>query len=148
MDELLCHGAVLIFDPEPGWQWSGWNGRLEIGTGTGKSLSIRGKFAIVSNDIVALAVKVIGISYTATGFSDTPGTVIAATIHVESGSTNDMVEIPEGRVCDEKTVGSFLCQCRPSMKIGTPPVPDPLSAVRKGRWRVFQPGQDRISTGR
>jgi hypothetical protein len=146
MAEWVVAGAVIQFDPGMGWSWSGWNGRLELDV-PDRGLTCDSHPVGIAEDICRMASKLRSKSYRAAGFSDTEETVLNASISVNTES------LDEATTCDGKSIvlssseGTFEVACTPSLKAGSPPIPDPNPVGKRGRWFVEQSGQDSATSG-
>ena len=140
MHKLLVDGGVIRCTPGPGWSWSGWDGTLSIDA-PARELRTEGKGVALAADIARLGLKLQGKIYTATGYADVPGTVLAAQVTCTEGTLSPVVTFAGDKAVTTGTRGeSFLLGLVPSLKAGAPPVPDP-TPVKRGTWTVDQPGQ-------
>lgn len=140
MSWLVANGAEVAFEPGPGWAWHGWTGRLPLQVLAGP-LSAEGKKVATATDLTRLAVQLAGRSYTATGFSASPGAILKAVLTVDPASLSQTVRVGGQACVDLETRGRFTVACLPALGTGAPPPPDPEAAARTGEWRVVLAGQ-------
>ncbi|MBK9386632.1 MAG: hypothetical protein IPN34_17605 [Planctomycetes bacterium] len=147
MDELLVDGGKVEFSPDPGWAWAGgWDGSLSVSVSP-HGMTSDGKAVASPEDLERLASLLLGRSYTATGFSDVPGSVLSASIRVDRGTLSQGITVGGANMACSRTKGTFRLSCTPALKAGSPPVPDPAPA-KSGTWQVVQSGQSFARVGR
>ncbi len=140
MDELLVDGGTVEFTPASGWAWGGgWNGIVSVNTRP-HGMASEGKAVALAEDVERLASLVLGKSYTSDGFADAPGVVTAAAVSVDGGTLSPLVMVDGASAVTARTQGTFRITCAPSLKAGSPPVPDP-APTKSGTWRVERTGQ-------
>ncbi|MDP1562005.1 MAG: hypothetical protein Q8M16_11560 [Pirellulaceae bacterium] len=141
MSEYLSDGAVLVFEPDGPWKWSGWDGLVELSVANHK-IRVEGKPLALSIDIESLFSQLMGKAYTATGFSDVPGVITMAQVAVTSSTLSEKSAIGGQKLALVSTTGKFTVACTPSLKVASPPIPDPL-LMKTGRWKVERAGQSK-----
>ncbi len=140
MDDLLVDAGTLEFVPGSGWAWAGgWDGRFTVSVSP-YGMTSDGKAVALAEDLRKLEARLTGKSYTADGFSDAPGSATTATVNVDDGTLSPRVSVAGAPATTAHTTGTFRLVCVPSMKAGSPPVPDP-APVKSGTWRVVCCGQ-------
>ena len=140
MDDLLVDGGSVEFAPGAGWAWGGgWDGRVSVSVSP-HGMTSDGKAVALAADLERLATHLAGKSYTAEGFSEVPGTATMASVSVDDGTLSQRLIIDGAPVATAHTEGTFRVTCVPSLKAGSPPVPDP-APVKSGTWRVVRCGQ-------
>jgi len=144
-DLVVVDGAKIQFEPGPGWQWVNWDGQVTLKV-PHSIVQVAGYAVASEADFVTLGASLAGKSYKATGFEDTPGAITQATVKVNVSTLSRVSSFTDQPVATEQSTGIFNAVCMPSVKIGTPPVPDPLCGARVGRWRVVNPGQTIFQT--
>jgi hypothetical protein len=146
MAEVVVKGGKLVLQPGPGWQWFGWDGKVEIvAQGTPHPFTVDGAPVILAADVMALAAKVIGKQYKATGFDDVPGVATTALILVDQGTLSKNSQMTSQKVVLATTKGDFQVVCVPSMKAAAPPIPDPVP-MKSGTWKIESAGQSKATS--
>ena len=140
MSWLIAGSAEVAFDPDPGWAWHGWTGKLPLEVLSGPLIA-DGKKMAVAADFTRLGLQLVGKPYTATGFAATPGTVLTAVITVDPASLSKTVRAGGQACADLGTRGTFTVACLPALGTGSPPPPDPGATARTGKWRLASAGQ-------
>ncbi|MBF0231601.1 MAG: RHS repeat protein [Desulfamplus sp.] len=143
--KLVVEGGTIELKPYPGWSWQGWNGIIELKGGQ-STFKIDGKPVIIESDIAKFPYT--PKQYTATVFSDIPGTIssVAFLSPTDPGTLSDHT-FCKGKCLTDNTEGKFIATVgNPSMKIipGTPPpppVPDTIM-LKTGTWKVKKCGQE------
>jgi hypothetical protein len=138
VDPVLAQGAIILFEPESGWKWESWDGKVKAASE--RILMLEGKPVILKSDLEKLKDKLAEKSYKAKGFDDIPGNIASAIVRVTESTLSNVVECQGEFAATVKTKGTFTVSCIPSFKAGSPPVPDPI-ATRSGKWRAEQAGQ-------
>lgn len=146
MANIVRNGGKIHFSPDTGWNWDGWDGQMEI-TSNEHVLKSESQAVVLPEDIKNLENRLIGCSYKAEGFTDTPGSVVSAQIRVDEATLSATISVGGTAVATALTTGTFKVSCAPSVKAGSPPVPDPMAASRTGRWEVVDTGQERLRDG-
>jgi hypothetical protein len=139
MVELTVQGGIVLFKPDSGWQWNGWDGRASIRTDA-HPMQVDGQPVAVFNDRKGLESELIGKQYEAQGFDDIPGSVTNSEIMVDSVSLSNHVTCSNKKVALKSTSGRFRLDCLPSYKAGSPPTPDPI-LMKTGSWEIEKAGQ-------
>ena len=139
MSEYAIDGSTIKLRPDGPWDWFGWDGRVTLAV-PASLLRVNHKGVAVFADVQRLAANVVGRTYTAKGFGDVPGTVTTCQLTVDRSSLSEKTKIGSQPAVMKSTTGQFTMTCIPSMKAGTPPVPDPCP-VKRGRWSIEDVGQ-------
>jgi hypothetical protein len=139
-DLIVVDGAKIRLEPGPGWQWVGWDGQITLNVPQGIA-DVAGHAVASESDFVALGLLLVGRQYKAMGFEDTPGAVVTTIIQVNASTLARASSLTDQRMATEQTSGTFTVTCVPSIRIASPPVPDPMCGARMGRWRVVNSGQ-------
>jgi len=141
-DEIVVDGGVVVFKPIPGvWQWSGFNGEITLDLPPRK-MDVGGHSVSLADDIQKLKRQLRGKGYKGTGFNDVPGEVISANIQVIPATLSRASSLGGKSHVLKSTRGTFQIACRPSMRAGAPPIPDPL-VMKLGTWSVRRSGQNK-----
>jgi hypothetical protein len=138
---VLAKGGVVIFSPEAGWQWEGWNGKVTVDASWHATLE--GADIVLKSDLERLKQKLVGKSYKASGFDASPGSVLSATVTVKDSTLSDVIRCNGELAATQDTSGSFSVNCVPSMS-GVPS-PDPQPA-KSGQWRIEKSGQALVNS--
>ncbi len=138
--DIAVDGALIVFEPDPDWQWQNWNGAMEMNVGS-TGIQIQGKNVALAEDFRNLGQRLTTRPYVAKGFDDSPGTVTTATVLVEETTLAMFFDSNGRRIANISTSGTFVVGCSPSFKSGEPPIPDPLAQRKTGRWSVKDAGQ-------
>jgi hypothetical protein len=120
------------FKPGPGWQWQGWSGALPLNPPI-RGHKAGGKAWAVDSDVLALATKLIGKAYTASGFDASPGTVLTAMIELDAATLSRVVTLAGRPMALVTTTGKFRLAVSPAMN--AVPSPDP-STLKAGTFAV------------
>lgn len=138
---VVVDGATIQFAPGPGWEWVGWNGQVTLRVANAIA-NVSGRPVALETDLVALGLLLAGRAYKAIGFDDTAGAVCTAAVQVNAATLARASSLSGHPVATSLTSGTFNIACAPpSFKAATPPVPDPLCAMRIGQWHVVDAGQ-------
>src|SRR5262249_54572040 len=103
---LAIAAGTILFKPDSGWQWVGWDGKLQLESKT-NLLFPEGKGVIRKPDLIALGMKLAGKNYKASGFDDIPGSSIVGNIQVDELTLSDVLECEGQKVATAKTIGTF-----------------------------------------
>lgn len=140
MSDWVIDGDVVRFVPDAGWKWSGWEGTVKI-SAPDRGLSVGGRPVVLESDLRKLASALAGKNYSATGFDDSVGVGLHAQVDVQGDTLDQGTTIDGSSIALAKTKGTFVVTCVPSLKAGTPPIPDPHPGKR-GRWYVDRTHQN------
>jgi len=138
MTPFLKNEATILLQPDPGWNWVGWDGRLTIFSQT-KPLQLSGGNIIIESD-VPLFTLTTPRQYMAVGFSD-PGTILPSLFTVDKPTLANKIKINgEFYPLLKTTTGKFTCEFVMPATQPVPPVPDPVN-VKTGTWTVVESNQ-------
>jgi hypothetical protein len=143
MHELVVDGAIAKFQTDGTWNWKGWDGRLKL-RGSSSAVSVDKRPAVISDDVILLYKDLVGKKYAAIGFEDKVGTVRSAVVRLTESSLSKNASIASNRLLTLKTHGEFTLVCAPSVKKGSPPVPDPFASKREGKWVIESAEQSKF----
>ncbi len=132
MNPFAVADDEVEFKPGAGWQWLGWSGRLPLKP-PARGHTAAGKAWAVNADLLDLATKLVGKSYTASGFDASPGTVLTAVIEIDAATLSGVVTLAGRPVALATTTGKFRLAVIPAMN--AVPTPDPVT-LKSGTFAV------------
>jgi hypothetical protein len=141
MAHFSPHGIIVEFEPTGPWRWVQFDGCLQV-SATLQRMRHHGDSILIDADILNLGPLLVGKQYAADDFDDVPGAVTDAALVIQEATLFARALIEGHKVVCSTTTGTFRVQVLPSVKSGTPPVPDPQPA-HQGTWRIRPLGEPR-----
>jgi hypothetical protein len=145
MPEVVVHGAIVLFIPNPDWMFQGWDGRQQLTVPMNPATVDGSKKVAVAEDIIRLHLKLVGKQYVTPAHA-VPGTIASAQIVVNEATLSMNTTTQGKKVVIKTTTGTFTANAGPpAMTSSTPSSPDPV-AVKSGTFIIEDPGQTRFTS--
>jgi len=133
MSRMIVHNSKVLFKPDAGWQWFGWDGiiSMQISESLFKICDLP---VGVKDDILKIKDLIEGKLYTANGFK-CPGNLSVNDISINSDSLCKLSTVNSIQIINENTVGTFTMYY--SKPATTPKAdPDPLP-IKTGTFKFI-----------
>ncbi len=142
MASLVPAGATVVFTPDAGWDWDGFDGCVEVSAGRDR-MALPGGCVVLDGDLVRLGERLVGTRYKAAGH-DVAGGVASATVRIDAGTLFERLRVEGRPSAKSDTTGTFRVGVVPSQKSGSPCVPD-AATERTGTWAIRTPAGTRTT---
>jgi hypothetical protein len=134
MSYLIPEDTYIEFQAGPGWTWYLFDGCIKL-TASLQRFIHEGKAIVIDTDLFTCVTKLLSKAYKADLYPSLPGSVLSATLRIDSGTLCDRVLIEGHQAVKLDTTGTFEITCSPSILTGETPKPDP-NPTHQGTWRI------------
>lgn len=143
MDAAVVATGTILFKPDPGWQWNGWNGKAKFGC-RDQGFLIGGNPVALDTDLEQMFQVLLGKQYTAPPYKDIPGTTIVASIRIDASTLCPIWQGAGRKVVTQATCGKFQIQVTPAYLVGNSAYPDTV-ITKLGKFEIADSGQPLVN---